>query len=197
MATNCDEPVCKSKSDAMRKMFGHAAGKGGGGSGGSGGGGGHGRSSTTPRPAAVDGGGTSAAAAPCPPDRDELGRHSWTLLHTLAAYFPNSPSAAQSDAARSFVRTIGDLYPCRHCAEDFRAHLEESPPRVGSRAELSVWMCEAHNRVNRLLGKVEFSCTLSDLDRRWRKGGAHCDGEEESSLGHEVAAPAGAAPAAS
>ena len=175
-ATNCDEPICKSKSDAMRKMFGHAAGKGAGAAG---------RSSASHPTTAVDGA-PAAAAAPCPPDRDELGRHSWTLLHTLAAYFPNAPSAAQSDAARSFIRTIGDLYPCRHCAEDFRVHLEESPPRVGSRAELSVWMCEAHNRVNRLLGKAEFSCALGDLDRRWRKGGAHCDDRQgEESLGHD------------
>ena len=32
-------------------------------------------------------------------------------------------------------------------------------------------MCEAHNRVNRLLGKAEFSCELSQLDMRWC--GAH------------------------
>ena len=34
--------------------------------------------------------------------------------------------------------------------------------------ELSVWMCEAHNRVNALLGKPAFPCVLSQLDERWR-----------------------------
>ena len=55
---------------------------------------------------------------------------------------------------------------------------------MGSRAELSVWMCEAHNRVNRLLGKDVFSCALGALDRRWRKGGAHCD-EPSGSLAEQ------------
>ncbi len=66
-----------------------------------------------------------------------------------------------------FIRALGNLFPCSHCAEDLRAGIDESPPRAGSRAELSVWMCEAHNRVNRLLGKPEFPCILSRLDARW------------------------------
>jgi FAD-linked sulfhydryl oxidase len=115
------------------------------------------------------------AAAPCPPDREELGRHSWTLLHTLAAYFPVTPTAGQSEAALGFIRAIGLLYPCRHCAEDFQLGLEENPPRINSREELSVWMCEAHNRVNEQLGKPMFPCVLSKLDARWRKGGKHCE----------------------
>ena len=44
------------------------------------------------------------------------------------------------------------------------------PLRCGStssRAELCVWMCEAHNRVNRELGKEEFKCDLAQLDARW------------------------------
>ena len=174
----CEDTACKSKSDAMRKMFAKGGGGGGGGSG----------------AAKKD-----AATAPCPPDREELGRHSWTLvrasthlssparadadpcallhvqMHTLCAYYPDEPSTAQRVAALAFINAIGVLYPCSHCREDFRAGLEENPPRAASREQLSVWMCEAHNRVNRLLGKTEFPCTLSQLDARWRKGGAHCD----------------------
>ena len=150
----------------------------------------------------------SASAVECPPDRDELGRQSWTLLHSFAAYFPSLPTPTQSESARNFIRAIADFYPCRHCAQDFKAGLEESPPRyvhsfafrqggsftpaprlhslmpissfcpfgrVASRDELCVWMCEAHNRVNRQLGKPEFTCKIDDLDRRWRNGGSQCD----------------------
>lgn len=28
----------------------------------------------------------------CPPDRATLGKHSWTLIHTMAAHYPEEPS---------------------------------------------------------------------------------------------------------
>ena len=188
-APDCAEPACKSKADAMRNMFA-ASGK-----------------AKAPKTASVPTGGTVApgsttSAIECPPDRDELGRHSWTLLHSFAAYFPNLPTSTQSESALNFIRAIAEFYPCRHCAQDFKAGLEESPPRyvharvarpthphshflvfissslpgsVQSRDELCVWMCEAHNRVNRQLGKPEFNCKIEELDRRWRNGGPKCD----------------------
>ena len=32
------------------------------------------------------------AELPHAPDKEEVGRHSWTLLHTMAAYYPQQPS---------------------------------------------------------------------------------------------------------
>mmetsp|Transcript_33503 Transcript_33503/g.75803 ORF Transcript_33503/g.75803 Transcript_33503/m.75803 type:complete len:161 (-) Transcript_33503:249-731(-) len=144
---DCAEPICASKKDAMRSMFTQAAGKG-----------------AAARP-----------VEPCPPDREELGHHSWTLLHTLAAYYPDAPSEAHKETACHFLRGLAALYPCTHCAEEFRSGMEQSPPRVDSRESLSVWLCESHNRVNQLLGKPEFECVLSKLDLRWRHGGPKCD----------------------
>ena len=144
----CAETACASKSDAMRAAFAR---------------------NKKARPA------DKPPPEPCPPDREELGRHSWTLLHTLAAYFPTQPTADQSNAALGFIRAVAMLYPCRHCAEDFARGIEEHPPKASSREELSVWVCEAHNRVNTLLGKPLYPCTLSKLDARWRSGGPDCD----------------------
>ncbi|KAL1500274.1 hypothetical protein AB1Y20_012941 [Prymnesium parvum] len=150
MDKSCVEPICASKKDAMKSMFaqkgkGQAASKS-----------------------------TSAALSPCPPDREELGTHSWTLLHTMAAYYPEQPTDEQRTAARAFIDSLSKLYACTHCAEHFREEIREDPPRVESRAALSVWMCKAHNRVNSMLGKPEFECVLEKLDRRWRTGEAHC-----------------------
>ena len=175
---DCVRPACSSKADALRAALGGAqrrAASGGTSGGGNGSGSGGGDSAAT-------GGASSAAAAtaaPCPADRDELGRQSWTLLHSMAAYYPERPTAAQRSAAVAFLHALGALYPCEHCAEDLRADLAAAPPRAGSRAELSVWMCELHNRVNAKLGKPLWSCDLKALDARWLDGGARCNGEAE------------------
>ena len=39
----------------------------------------------------------------CPPDRMELGSRSWSLLHSVAAYFPSQPTAEQQEDARNFM----------------------------------------------------------------------------------------------
>ena len=39
----------------------------------------------------------------CPPDRMELGNKSWSLLHSVAAYFPSQPTPEQQEDARNFM----------------------------------------------------------------------------------------------
>ncbi|KAG8188928.1 hypothetical protein JTE90_014980 [Oedothorax gibbosus] len=104
----------------------------------------------------------------CPPDREELGRCGWSLLHTVAAYFPERPADGQKRDADAFVRLFARLYPCRECAQDFREDIASRPPTTGSRKEFSEWLCEAHNRVNVKLGKPPFDC--SKVEERWRTG---------------------------
>ncbi|GAO15828.1 hypothetical protein UVI_02021080 [Ustilaginoidea virens] len=126
-------------------------------------------------------GGTSAAAArnapavapavappDCPPDVDVLGRASWTLLHSVAASYPDAPSRAQQTDLAGFVKLFAKLYPCGACAEDFQTYLGKRVPRVQSRDEFGTWLCEAHNEVNRKLGKPDFDC--SRWQERWRTG---------------------------
>lgn len=104
----------------------------------------------------------------CPPDVEQLGRSSWTLLHSITAQYPETPSQAEQDDATSFMRLFGKLYPCWVCAEDFQAFMVRNKVRVESRDEFGNWMCEAHNEVNRKLGKKEFDCTK--WEERWRTG---------------------------
>jgi len=107
-------------------------------------------------------------AALCPPDRSELGSASWSLLHSVAAYFPENPTSSQREDASQFLTLFSRLYPCADCAEDLRADLVSSPPRVNSATEFSQWMCELHNKVNTKLGKPVFDC--SRVFERWRDG---------------------------
>ena len=106
----------------------------------------------------------------CPPDVEHLGRSAWTLLHSMTANYPTRPSPSEQQQTRSFLSLFSQMYPCSHCAEDFRAWMrqEGNAPRVSSRDEFGRWMCEAHNAVNVKLGKERFDC--GKWEERWRTG---------------------------
>jgi mitochondrial FAD-linked sulfhydryl oxidase len=109
---------------------------------------------------------------PCPPDSQELGRSSWTFLHTLAAYYPSNPTAEKQRDTRNFLELFSKLYPCGHCAEHMQAEMEIDPPNVTNREALSLWLCLFHNKVNELVGKPIFDC--SRVMERWRTGFGNC-----------------------
>lgn len=136
----------------------------------------------------------------CPADREELGRQSWTLLHTMAAYYPKKPSPSRKKMAEQFVTSLSHLYPCKHCAYYLRESIKKNPPQLESRDEFSTWMCEQHNEVNQRLGKATFDCSLANIYLRWRNGDRRCwlpagytpkEGDEDilttarASLGHD------------
>lgn len=111
---------------------------------------------------------TRDGATARPLDVDELGRASWALMHTIAAYYPQKPTHAQRVQARRFFDALGDLYPCATCRADLRADVDANPPRCESREALARWVCERHNAVNEKLGKARASCAMEALDARWR-----------------------------
>ncbi|KAG0323815.1 hypothetical protein BG004_003611 [Podila humilis] len=113
--------------------------------------------------------------AECPPDREVLGRATWTFLHTMAAYYPERPSAMEQSTMKSLLGSFSQFYPCGHCAEHLREEMKVDPPNVESRKELAWWMCGMHNKVNEMIGKEIFDC--NKLDERWRDGPAdgRCD----------------------
>lgn len=104
----------------------------------------------------------------CPPDVEQLGRATWTFLHTTAAYYPDRPTPTQRANMLSLMRSLPVLYPCSSCASDFDQDLSLHPPDVSGRAGLNRWLCERHNEVNRKLGKEVFDCMKTD--ERWKDG---------------------------
>ncbi|KAI1007114.1 hypothetical protein K3495_g1101 [Podosphaera aphanis] len=104
----------------------------------------------------------------CPPDVEALGRSSWSLLHSISAAYPVTASPTQQSDIAHFLSLFGKLYPCWVCAEDFQRYMEMHRVRTEGREELGRWMCEAHNEVNRKLGKPVFDC--QKWEERWRTG---------------------------
>ncbi|CAM8935312.1 unnamed protein product [Rhodiola kirilowii] len=102
-----------------------------------------------------------------PVNKEELGRATWTLLHTLAAQYPDNPTRQQKKDVKELMAILSRIYPCKECADHFKEVLRASPVQAGSQSELSQWMCYAHNVVNRSLGKLTFPCER--VDARWGK----------------------------
>lgn len=102
-----------------------------------------------------------------PATKDELGRSSWTLIHTMAVNYPKSPTIEERTQATAFFSSLGTLYPCSRCRDHFDRYISVNPPDVSTREKLLLWTCEAHNEVNRRNGKTVFPCTISALDKRW------------------------------
>ncbi|XVE49305.1 hypothetical protein DITRI_Ditri01bG0072300 [Diplodiscus trichospermus] len=123
-----------------------------------------------------------------PVTKEELGRATWTFLHTLAAQYPENPTRQQ--------RRICQYYPectlCKECADHFKEVLRmvrskgllsntrklfcstphpdpglANPVQAGSHDEFSQWLCHVHNVVNRSLGKLVFQCER--VDAKWGK----------------------------
>ncbi|KAI9850631.1 MAG: hypothetical protein M1838_005345 [Thelocarpon superellum] len=121
-------------------------------------------SSTSPSPSTGTTAPSTGTASPppdCPPDVDKLGRHTWTFLHTLSATYPERATSSQAREMSQFLALFSRLYPCWVCAEDLQAWMAkpENEARLQGRSEFGTWLCEAHNEVNRKLGKPEFDCT--------------------------------------
>jgi FAD-linked sulfhydryl oxidase len=51
----------------------------------------------------------------CPADVATLGRHTWTLLHTMAAYYPEKPAPTQKESMKTFFESFSEHYPCWFC----------------------------------------------------------------------------------
>eukprot|EP01024_Parvocaulis_polyphysoides_P001708 TRINITY_DN10485_c1_g1_i2.p2 TRINITY_DN10485_c1_g1~~TRINITY_DN10485_c1_g1_i2.p2 ORF type:complete len:216 (-),score=9.78 TRINITY_DN10485_c1_g1_i2:775-1350(-) len=97
--------------------------------------------------------------------KEELGRSTWTFLHSLAAQFPEYPSKQQQKDAYQLIQCMTRIYPCAECATHFQEIVKNNPPRVCNGKELRQWTCEVHNTVNRSLGKPVFNCSL--IESRW------------------------------
>ncbi|CAH1731855.1 FAD-linked sulfhydryl oxidase ALR [Aphis gossypii] len=87
----------------------------------------------------------------CPLDKAKLGFHTWSLLHTIAAYYPDEPTPQQRKDINDFFTLIGRLYPCETCARDFTKLLASRPPENDSQKSLSEWLCRIHNHINQKL----------------------------------------------
>lgn len=79
----------------------------------------------------------------------------WTALHQILRGY--RPSAKTKAGLRRMLSGLGDLIPCHHCEEHFKAMVKANPPKDASREDVYKWSVDIHNIVNKRLGKPVLS----------------------------------------
>ena len=110
-----------------------------------------------------------------------MGAATWTFLHTLAAQLPDHPSKQQQKDVKTLIDLLTRIYPCGECAEHWHELVKGSPPDVATGEGFRQWLCSAHNKVNRNLGKPEFNCSF--VASRWSPLNCKNDEEEDDDEG--------------
>ena len=82
------------------------------------------------------------------------GKPVWQSLHYISFAFPEKPTMAEQAAARNLVYSLGQTMPCNECKKHWNLYIKQKPPQVYNRMAFATWVFDAHNAVNKRVGKT-------------------------------------------
>jgi hypothetical protein len=81
----------------------------------------------------------------------------WMTLHSVSAIYPENPTPAEKAILSSFIESFRDSITCGHCkghfTSMFNTYKSIHPEWNASRFDFFLFVCRAHNTVNRRLDK--------------------------------------------
>jgi hypothetical protein len=84
------------------------------------------------------------------------GPPAWTFLHSITFNYPENPTDKDKTNIYDYFTSLSEVLPCESCKQHYKRHLTELPltPKVlSSRENLTKWLVNIHNEVNKLTGK--------------------------------------------
>lgn len=83
----------------------------------------------------------------------------WHTIHIVALGYPKNPTYTDKKCAKEFYESLAFLLPCGICRQHYAEHLAQNPltPFLDSRTDLLKWTIDIHNKVNKMLGKPEWT----------------------------------------
>ena len=84
------------------------------------------------------------AAKPLTLTKQEIGRNTWALLHSMAASYPNEPTDEDKKQITNFMYGLTNLFPCRIRGDHLLKMLKKEGVKVNSREELVNYICKIH-----------------------------------------------------
>lgn len=96
----------------------------------------------------------------------------WHTIHIVALGYSKNPTYTDKKCAKEFYESLAFLLPCSICREHYKEYLQEKPIStfLDSRTDLIKWTVQIHNKVNKMLGKPEW--TLEEVLSYYEKVGA-------------------------
>ena len=96
----------------------------------------------------------------------------WHTIHIVALGYPKNPTYTDKKCSKEFYEALAFLLPCSVCREHYKEYVQEKPIStfLDSRTDLIKWTIQIHNKVNKMLGKPEW--TLEEVLSYYEKVGA-------------------------
>jgi hypothetical protein len=93
----------------------------------------------------------------------------WMTLHSISSIYPEAPTQNERVLLEKFVELYRETITCIHCKTHFSAMLttykQVHPEWSSSRYHCMLFVCRAHNTVNKRLDKPVFPTMQSCVDR--------------------------------
>ena len=90
---------------------------------------------------------------------DRWGQDYWRVLHAATFLYPEQPTEADKARMIALLRLVPYLLPCSACGLHFAQQLQGpeglTAEVLATREAVSRWLVDAHNEVNRRVGKPE------------------------------------------
>lgn len=106
------------------------------------------------------------------------GPHGWIYLHTITFGYPLNPTPEDKENYKTFFIKVGDTLPCGYCRESYKQYIKEgktalTDETMESRENLTRWLYEIHEAVNRKLG-MSYGITYEHVANRYESYRAQC-----------------------
>lgn len=93
----------------------------------------------------------------------------WMTLHSVSFLYPEQPSSADKMLLKRYMELFRDTITCPHCYRHFKILFENytraHPEWADSRFQFFLFVCRAHNTVNRRLEKPRYDTVESCIQR--------------------------------
>lgn len=70
-------------------------------------------------------------------------------MHAVSFSYPENPTDEQKRQYRAFFESLAPVIPCPGCSVHYTEHITQNPVKVENTEELSRWVYDLHDKVNK------------------------------------------------